>query len=128
MGAKETIRKEFGCTNLAAGELLAKSKSLSDAFLKLRNAYSTDLLSEADGGVRRSICDWQHGSHLPQLRPRHFGTRSLPLNAHAGFAPFRHNFVFRQLEGLPSDFATGWHFADDRAANPFPLSNANWPG
>lgn len=45
------------------------------------------------------------------------------LLAHDGFEPFQHNFVFHSLDDLNDHFTSGWHFADDRPANPFPLPN-----
>jgi len=45
------------------------------------------------------------------------------LNAHAGFAAFKHNFVFHALDDLNANFTGGWHFADNTPAEPFPLPN-----
>lgn len=45
------------------------------------------------------------------------------LVAHEGFEPFKRNFVFHGLDDLNDRFTTGWHFADDTPANPFPLPN-----
>lgn len=62
------------------------------------------------------ICSVHHqASVLASVKAR--------LNAHSGFAAFRHNFVFHDLASLPANFSGDWHFADGSPANPFPLSN-----
>ena len=43
------------------------------------------------------------------------------LSAQPGFEPFRHNIVFRSMDTLTKDFTGGWHFADDKPAQPFPM-------
>lgn len=47
MTAARKIQEHFGCTALAASELLEKSRALSKALVTLRNAYHTDHLDEA---------------------------------------------------------------------------------
>ena len=60
------------------------------------------------------ICSVHHqASVLASVKTR--------LNAHPEFAPFKHNFVFRALDDLNTNFSGGWHFADNTPANPFPL-------
>ena len=49
------------------------------------------------------------------------------LLADPDFAGFKPLFLFNRVDQLKSDFSSGWHFADDEPANPFPKAQSPVP-
>lgn len=94
-----------------------QSKAVTDQLGKYFAVIKSSIIKQKYGlRANPIICSVHHQSSvLASVKTR--------LNAHPGFAPFKHNFVFHTLEDLNSDFAGGWHFADGTPANPFPLPN-----
>ncbi len=92
-----------------------QSKAVTEQLNRYFEVIKSGVIQQKYGySVHPIICSVHHqASVLTSVKAR--------LNAHQGFAPFRHNIVFHSLDDLNSNFSTGWHFADDKPANPFPL-------
>jgi len=94
-----------------------QSKAVTEQLNRYFEVIKSGVIQQKYGyAVNPIICSVHHqGAVLASVKAR--------LNAHPGFAPFKHNFVFHALDDLNVNFTGGWHFADGSAANPFPLPN-----
>ena len=94
-----------------------QSKAVTEQLNRYFEVIKSGVIQQKYGyAVNPIICSVHHqASVLASVKAR--------LNAHLGFAPFKHNFVFHALDDLNANFTGGWHFADGTAANPFPLPN-----
>ena len=92
-----------------------QSKAVSEQLNRYCDVIKSGVVQQQFGfSANPIICSIHHQSSvLTSVKTR--------LNAHAAFAPFRHNFVFHALADLNTNFSGGWHFADNTPANPFPL-------
>lgn len=75
LGPASEIANSYDLTQLAASEILAKSRNLSGAFVSLRNSYSTDHVNEA-------IRLYQNSRTVP-------GTNSKLKRLHKKYVAFR---------------------------------------
>lgn len=94
-----------------------QSKAVAQQLSQYFEVIKSGVIAQAHGiDAHPIICSVHHKSAvLASVKRR--------LVAHEGFEPFKRNFVFHGLDDLNDRFTTGWHFADDTPANPFPLPN-----
>lgn len=94
-----------------------QSKAVTDQLSKYFEVIKSGAIGQKYGhAVNPIICSVHH-------QPAVLASVKARLTAHPGFAPFKHNFVFHGLDDLNAQFTSGWHFADGKVANPFPLPN-----
>lgn len=93
-----------------------QSKAVTEQLSRYFEIIKSGIIQQKYGySVHPIICSVHHQpSVLTSVKAR--------LNRHPGFIHFRRNFVFHSLQGLKSNFTGGWHFADGKQANPFPLN------
>lgn len=112
-----------GLTNGKAANYLVEihrstqSKAVTEQLSRYFEVIKSGVIQQQFGHqVNPIVCSIHHQeSVLASVKAR--------LNGHPNFEGFRHNFVFRALDDLNENFSDGWHFADGKAANPFPLRN-----
>ena len=92
----------------------SQSKAVTDQLAKYYEVIKSGIIEQKYSlKANPIICSVHHQpSVLASVKTR--------LNAHPGFAPFKHNFVFHGLDDLTTNFTSDWHFADNTPANPFP--------
>lgn len=92
-----------------------QSKAVAQQLSQYFEVIKSGVLGQAHGLTANPvICSVHH-------KPAVLASVKARLVAHEAFEPFKRNFVFHGLDDLNSHFTTGWHFADDTPANPFPL-------
>ena len=113
------VELETGQTAVYLAEIhrATQSKAVTEQLHKYCEVIRSRVVQEKFGfSSNPVVCSVHHQpSVLASVKRR--------LSAHPGFSPFQRNFAFRSLDTLTENFTGGWHFADDKPAQPFPMPN-----